>query len=209
MLLGLSCISIITSSLRLFQCPCFPHFPPIFFLLSHFSKRFLRRHALAQLSNKPSRRVSRADAVNSGSRLASLHLPLAQHQRPSQFQAMSSRTAGLLKSRVRRPCWRLCKCQRLQMGRKQVIAYRSCSPCLSLALCATSRRPLNTTITTPVPQCVGNVHLPQLAQTSALTTGSNASQSITGGHDRWKNGSSSKTLLPLWSKSLTTTIHKK
>ena len=37
---------------------------------------------------------------NSGSRLPSLHLPLAQHQRPSQFQAMSSRTAGLLKSRV-------------------------------------------------------------------------------------------------------------
>lgn len=99
-LLGLSCISIITSSLRLFQCPCFRHFPPIFFLLSHFSKRFLRRHALAQLSNKPSRRVSRADAENSGSRLPSLHLPLAQHQRPSQFQAMSSRTAGLLKSRV-------------------------------------------------------------------------------------------------------------
>lgn len=79
----------------------------------------------------------------------------------------------------------------------------SCSPCLSLAPCATSRRPLNTTITTPVPRCVGNVHLPQQAQTSAPTTGSNASQSITGDHGWWKNGSSSKTLLPLWSKSLT------
>ncbi len=175
-LLGLSCVSIYlyVSSLHLLDSFSGP-----------VSQIFLEISFLQTLSVPPCAgkcQIKHPLHLSICARLASWHLPLAQHQRPSQLQVTSSRRsvekhvcvvqAGNCASA------KGCKWAANVSQRKHSTAHShimpshhvsswSCSACL--APCATSKRHLDMTITTPVPRCVGNDHLPQQAQTSAPT----------------------------------------